>query len=236
MKTYISIKHSIFWTFVFASLLSSGIAQTRDDLFKAIEDGDAPKVAQILKVKPELANETDEVGFSPLARAAETPAVWKVLLANAAAVNSPPMTRFTVLESAVKAGDPELVEALIAKGSRVEDENTQGENVFHWLAYVNKKEEAKKIFTLIYAKAPKLIDKPVTNPNPSFPTGTPLWYAVDRINPIVAELLVKHGANPTKQPGNGASSAADFIRERFAEESSLRSELLPVAKAMNITP
>jgi ankyrin repeat protein len=223
-------------TAVLTASACSGLAQTRDELFEAIEAGKASKVEQILKSKPELANDADEGGFAPLTRAAGDPAVWKVLLANAAAVNSPPMTHVTVLQSAIMCEDFALVEALVAKGCRVEDRNMMGETAFHWLAYVNDKEKAEKIFAIIYQRIPKLIDDAMSNNEATIFTGTPLNNAVDRLNPVAAELLVKHGADPNKQPRGSGSSAAEFLRKRMAEEPNLRAELQAVAQAMGVTP
>jgi hypothetical protein len=181
-----------------------------------------------------LANEPDEVGFAALTRAAGAPALWKPIMAKNPAVNSPPMTHVTILQGAVMAGDAELVEVLIAKGCRVTDQNMAGENAMHWLARVQEPDKAKKIFSMVYAKAPELVDQAGTYAleGSSIENRTPLWHAVDHLNPVVAGLLIKNGANPDNQPEGPGSSAREYVAKRLAEEPALRAEVEAVAQVM----
>lgn len=216
--------------------VATGLSQTREDLFAAIEADDAAKVEKILEAQPQLASEPDELGFTPLTQAAGAPALWKPIMARNPAVNTSQLCHITILQAAILNHDVELIEVLIAKGCRVSDQNMAGENAMHWLTHVSEPDLAKKIFAMIYAKAPELVDQAGTYAleGSTIENRTPLWNAVDRINPVVAELLVKHGADPNKQPEGPGSSAKEFLAKRLADEPNLSAELQAVAQAMGV--
>jgi Ni,Fe-hydrogenase III small subunit len=212
-------------------------AQTSGDLFAAIEAGDAAKVEKILEAQPQLASEPDELGFTPLTQAAGAPALWKPIMARNPAVNTSQLCHITILQAAILNHDVELLEVLIAKGCRVSDQNMAGENAMHWLTHVSEPDLAKKIFAMIYAKAPELVDQAGTYAleGSTIENRTPLWNTVDRINPVVAELLMKHGADPNKQPEGPGSSAKEYLLKRLAEDNEWRAKLQPVAQAMGVS-
>jgi hypothetical protein len=126
-----------------ALLAWAGIAPA-SEMQDAVRAGDAEKVKALLKADPDLLNEQDERGLTPLhiAAASGHKEVVQMLLASKAAVDVKGDYGSTPLHVAAAKGQREIVEMLLSSGADVNAVDKQGQTPLTWALDENFSEVA----------------------------------------------------------------------------------------------
>nr|WP_308640145.1 ankyrin repeat domain-containing protein [Paenibacillus silvisoli] len=164
-----------------------------DDVFQAAQSGDAAKLNGILAARPELANEENGPGLTPLGYAAHfgNAAAAQALLDHGAAVNAvshskvPYIPSNTALHAAI-AGERslEVIQLLLANGALTTVVDSNGHTALHVAAF---HEDSVEIIRLLLEHGADV--------NAGQASGnTALALAAKQGNSRVAEFLRLHGA------------------------------------------
>ena len=106
------------------------------ELQQAIRTGSRETVINLINENPDLVNEPDERGFTPLIMAAyfDQLEILKSLLEKGARINDVDGAGNTALMGAVFKGYPEIVRYLLNKGASTQAKNINGANVMTYAA------------------------------------------------------------------------------------------------------
>ncbi|HEX5936530.1 MAG TPA: ankyrin repeat domain-containing protein [Actinomycetota bacterium] len=164
------------------------MASTSDELFAAIEAGDAVRVAAILDADPGLATDRDAAGVSALMRARYRfePALLEAVRSH--------VQELDAFEAAAL-GDVERLRTLLdADPSPAIAYSGDGFTALHFAAFFGSAEAT----SLLLARG-----APVDALGRGWMTGTALHSAVSRARSDVARILVDAGANPNARQSAG---------------------------------
>jgi len=198
---------------------AEGDAVLDTKLEAAIEAGDIKTVTAMIDADPALVKKIGFSGVTALHLAQEQTEIAKLLIERGADVNAPSLFSGPPLHRAIKAGNVELASYLLENGADIDGKDADGITVMHCLAWVKIQAKAERLYKLIEAKKPGMLESPGEF------GYTPLWMCVDRINMPVTMLLLYQGANANIAPEGPGSSAADLLKKRIAEEPELKQEL-----------
>jgi len=122
----------------------------------ACRRGDEADVTKMCELFPELINEPDSKGFTPLLIAAynNQPAIAQRLLQQGAFADAADRNGNTALMGAIFKGYPELVDLLLNAGAHPDTQNGQGATALTFAATFNRTEIAQR---LLQAGADKTI-------------------------------------------------------------------------------
>jgi ankyrin repeat protein len=164
------------------------MASTRDELFSAIETGDADKVRALVAADPSLASERDEEGVSALMRARyrSDGSVVEALLVTGSELD--------VFEASAL-GDIGRLSALLADDPYLADaRSSDGFTVLHLAAFFGESEAAR----LLIARGAEVDPR-----GSGWMTGTPLHSAASSRHTDIAVLLLEAGADPDARQSGG---------------------------------
>jgi ankyrin repeat protein len=173
-----------------------------DEIHKAVFKGDFDRVVALLKDHPELVDEKDKLGQTPLIVAVNHNKIEiaELLLANGANVNArgPHMQTPLILAMSVYNHD-KMVRLLLAKGA---DVNLEDERSMTAVVYAVTKGQLEDVKVLLANDA-----------DINFVSGeTPLFLAVMGMRRDMVELLLANGADPNQKVGGVTPS-------RFADSA-----------------
>jgi uncharacterized protein len=184
------------------------MASTRDDLFSAIEAGDADAARELLGTDPSLASERDDEGVSALMRARyrdEVPILEALLAAG---------PELDVFEASAL-GDVSRLAALLADDPSLADaRSSDGFTVLHLAAFFGEVEAVR----ILIARGAEVDPR-----GSGWMTGTPLHSAASSGRTEIAVLLLEAGADPDAKQSGGWAPLHSAAMNR---DSSLIEELL----------
>ena len=116
-------------------------------LYDAIRSGDIDQMLLILEANPELANQVDPRGFTPLILATylEHIRIAEVLIDSGADVNARDGAGNTALMGVCFKGHPEIVRMLISKGADTSIKNNNGETALDFATRAGNNEIEKML-------------------------------------------------------------------------------------------
>lgn len=157
--------------------------QALSHLFEACRQGDLDTIQKTLSLEPELLNQQDMKGFSPLIIAVynNQPAAVQLLLDNGADIAAQDMSGNTALMGAAFRGYQEVVQMLLDKGADVNQRNFQGAAALTFAATFGQMEIAK----MLLDKGADLWVEDTRGKNP-------LDHAVMQENVAMVDLLEKY--------------------------------------------
>jgi len=175
-------------------------------IHKAAEKGNLARVKELLKANPQLLNEKDKRGFTPLHHAAgeERVEVAKFLVAEGADVSAKANDGRTPLHAAAAETSPELVGLLLSKGADINAKDNRGTTPLHRAASLYT---GKRTVSLLLSKGADVNAKNRWG-------QTPLHSAAEQgYRNGVVELLLSNGADPSAKDRRG-KTPLDLAVER----------------------
>ena len=181
---------------ILAAVLFAGASLVSQDIHQLIIDGKTDSVSLMLKANPDLCDQKNADGKTPLHIALEKgrDSIAEILITAGADVNLGTKFNSTPLHFAAFYNRLALAELLIKTGASVQAENTQHFTALHFAAWGGHKEMAQ--YLLKQGAGLETVD---------FQNRTPLLIAVQMGKSDVAELLILKGANIQAADINGST-------------------------------
>jgi len=177
----------------FAALIIASFGQAAT-IHDAATRGDIPAIEQLLKSQPQLLEERDPFGCTPLNIAAKEGnlQIAKLLVKKGALIDAGDNERTTPLQIASSGGKLEVVKYLLSKGASLDLQDDNGLSALQWAAYAGKLEVVKHLLS-------KGANVEIAKPNGS----TSLHGAANRGDLEMVKYLLAKGAqvDPVNQGG-----------------------------------
>jgi hypothetical protein len=169
--------------------------------------GDLDKLKTLLNFSPDLVNSTDASGNTPLHYAANKEIALE-LLANKASVSAREKTGGTPLHAAAYAGHIDVAAVLLAHGADVNAKSVIGLTPLHVTAFTENtdgKKNAVEMAKLLLANKANVRARDVDG-------NTPLDWAVAKVRPELADVLLSQIQTTLKKPDAGIPLKFKFIK------------------------
>lgn len=177
-----------------AGLALPGATQNLDELLRAVQQGQLPKVTALLDKNPSLSKATNARGHSALYDAAymNRPDVANLLVARGADVNQPTKRHTLPLHAAAQRGSLEISTLLVLNGALVDVTDPEGRTPLHLAAYGR------------HAEIVKLLLSKGSNPKIRDTGGSTALHQAARSGSVAAvEMLLAAGAEIDAKDNRG---------------------------------